>query len=86
MMLISFVLFLKLIDASITENPLRDKIKISNCESLNGSPQMTIVGPEFILDGKNFNAQTGQIIEKKINGEDLLMQTNEKCKFQILRK
>ena len=82
----SCVLFFTMIEASITKNPLRDKIKISSCESLNGSPEMTIVGPEFILDGKDFNAQTGQIIEKKINGEDLIMKTNENCKFQILRK
>ena len=81
----TFILFLKWIVIVVAENPLRDKINISSCESTNGQPEMTIVGPDFILNGKYSNIeQNERIIEKKVNQEDLIMKTNKECELKIL--
>ena len=42
---------------------------------------MTIVGPDYILNG-NGNDETGQTIERKVSGEKLTMKTTDKCEFK----
>ena len=78
-MRILFGIFFHFVFASISENPLRDKVKISSCEGPNGEPEMTIVGPDYILNG---NEENGQTIERKVSGEKLTMKTNDKCEFK----
>ena len=80
-MRILFGIFFHLVFASISENPLRDKVRISSCEGPNGEPEMTIVGPDYILNG-NGNEENGQTIERKVSGEKLTMKTNDKCEFK----
>ena len=76
------VIFYQLVLSVATENPLRDKFHISSCGNARGHPEMTIVGPEYILNGK-ISGQT-KTIEKIINGDQLILTTNDKCEFKFL--
>ena len=75
------LLIILLVAVAISENPLRDKVRIASCEDSNGQPEMTIVGPDIILNGNGIK-QTGRIIEKKIGREHFTMTTNDKSEFK----
>ena len=77
------MLFFQFVVSVATENPLRDKIRISSCENLDGYPEMKIIGPEFMLNGKASHTEPIEIIEKIVDQEDLIMKTNDKGEFKL---
>ena len=82
----AYGLFFKLIVMVVTENPLRDKIIITSCENSFGQPEMTIRGPDFVLNEKNSQSEhTEQVVEKTINYKDLTMITNDKSEFFLMK-
>ena len=78
-------LFFQLVISVVTENPFRDKIHISSCENSIGQPEMTIVGPDFILNGKPYHIGQNKKIEKIVNRKDLIMKSNDECEFKSFK-